>query len=682
MNPTNSANISFYAKEDDVNSSMASEDLAHQDQTTLEDEYSTHNSLRNDPDLWVDIDDLINDATYTEKQERVSNVVQDLRKIKESDQASTRPIHYSKITNRVKLEIMNSLKDLLSLSKKDLKQRNIKNRGDVIDDISKKYDVPIKTLWGWYYSIKKKPDIVDELEELCQSHEGRTGRGQLLRNKEPRITYPRSVEDKLVDWIYGCHEVGALITLSILRKKARDYISPHVSNFKASYKWAKKFLRRRGLSLRATTTKIKKVDPREKEAQELFLMHAKRLISDYRIHPKYVINVDETPIYWEYLPRKIIYKKGSKVIPSIKTGFEHKRSTLTLACTAWGDLLRPSVILRRKRPYTLGRQNQIKLLLQKSDNGWANSKTFIELLDKIIIPYVQGHQCLLLMDSFEGHICQDIRIYLKQHPYIHSLIIPGGATDTLQPLDMGINSVFKAYCKEAALNNINTKMEALYKDAQYANVEKKNMKLEFLAGRNTLFSLINVVDENDSMVILEKDLNRRASAQRIARIKITFEDIYEWIEHGYKKVCDRPSTILNCFYKAGLREDAYGIDVTTTDIPMFIDISLNLTELSDVSSSSGASEGEEEKTDANDVSDLEFYTATDLLEEEVEKERSMYEKRMGGLLSLDESDNQELINIRKATLKRKKEEEEFWSEAREAIRQNYQEKLTQYLTNI
>ena len=187
-------------------------------------------------------------------------------------------------------------------------------------------------------------------------------------------------------------------------------------------------------------------------------------------------------MYWEYLPRKVIHKKGAKVVPSLKTGFEHKRSTVTLACTAWGDLLRPSIIVKRKRPYTLNCPNNIQMLLQKSDNAWTDAQTFVEWMEEILIPYVNKNQCLLLLDSYEAHICSDIRKFIVKYPYIHICVIPGSYTDILQPLDMGINAIFKAHCKSIALEFANAKMEALVNSQGFSEFNKQEVQLVFLAG--------------------------------------------------------------------------------------------------------------------------------------------------------------------------------------------------------
>ena len=243
-----------------------------------------------------------------------------------------------------------------------------------------------------------------------------------------------------------------------------------------------RFLRRHNLSLRCTTTKNKKNDDQAEEIQKGFLSCIKNLIATYQIHSKYIINIDESPIYWEYLPRKIIYKKGAKVVPSLKTGFEYKRSTLTLACTAWGDMLRPALILKRNTPYKLECDNEIDLLLQFSPNGWTTTNTFCDWIKQILIPYVKENPCLLLMDSYEAHICMEVRKVIKGYPNICTVVIPGGYTDTFQPLDLGINSFFKRYCKEMALEFANKAIEDMVKDNQHS-IEKQKLKLVFLSGK-------------------------------------------------------------------------------------------------------------------------------------------------------------------------------------------------------
>ena len=51
-----------------------------------------------------------------------------------------------------------------------------------------------------------------------------------------------------------------------------------------------------------------------------FITEMESVTQKYSILPKDIINMDETAMFWEYLPQKIITQKGRKVVPSSKLG--------------------------------------------------------------------------------------------------------------------------------------------------------------------------------------------------------------------------------------------------------------------------------------------------------------------------------------------------------------------------
>jgi hypothetical protein len=54
---------------------------------------------------------------------------------------------------------------------------------------------------------------------------------------------------------------------------------------------------------------------------------------------------------------------------------------------------------------------------------------------------------MLILDSFHGHTTQEVKKILKNRN-MDQVIIPGGLTSMLQPLDVCINQPFKAVLKE------------------------------------------------------------------------------------------------------------------------------------------------------------------------------------------------------------------------------------------
>ena len=43
-----------------------------------------------------------------------------------------------------------------------------------------------------------------------------------------------------------------------------------------------------------------------------FIIQANEDIKNFKIQPQYVINMDESPYYWDYLPRKIVAQSSSE----------------------------------------------------------------------------------------------------------------------------------------------------------------------------------------------------------------------------------------------------------------------------------------------------------------------------------------------------------------------------------
>jgi len=210
---------------------------------------------------------------------------------------------------------------------------------------------------------------------------------------------------------------------------------------------------------------------------ETLIERVKFLTKKYQILPCNIINPDETPMYWEFLPRHIVFPKGAKIVPNWKSSNSHKRSTLLLECTSEGSMLRPTLILKRDTPYTLRCNNSINLLIQNIENDWTTSSSFKDWIRDALAPYLQGKHGILIIDSYEGHKSEEVRVFVNTYyANIHCIVIPGGYTDILQPLDLGVNSVFKGYCKQESLEFTN-KQIMKYQENVKINSEKINLNL-------------------------------------------------------------------------------------------------------------------------------------------------------------------------------------------------------------
>ena len=64
------------------------------------------------------------------------------------------------------------------------------------------------------------------------------------------------------------------------------------------------------------------------------------------------------------------------------------------------------------------------------------------------MPYVQGKPALLSLDTFSGHLTEAVKDAFDKCG-TKMLVIPGGCTSVLQPLDISINKPFKSYIRQS-----------------------------------------------------------------------------------------------------------------------------------------------------------------------------------------------------------------------------------------
>jgi len=207
------------------------------------------------------------------------------------------------------------------------------------------------------------------------------------------------------------------------------------------------------------------------------------VITKFKIPKCRIINMDESPYFWEYLPRRILAPKLSGVATCWKRGYHNCRSTLTLAIAADGTFLRLLLILQRKTPYSLKCSNEIYMIVSNTKNGWANEETIIEWINKILLPYVNGEHCMLLWDSYEAHKSFNVLEHLKKTPHVHVGIIIGGRTSVDQPLDISVN---KTICKRESISHANILLNYLT-ESNSSTQNDHNKKEKLIRGKSVIF---------------------------------------------------------------------------------------------------------------------------------------------------------------------------------------------------
>ena len=151
-------------------------------------------------------------------------------------------------------------------------------------------------------------------------------------------------------------------------------------------------------------------------------------------------------------------KEGSKQVPVVGKN-DKWEITVLLKISASGLLLHPQVIYQGE---TAGCHAKVHVTfpsswnITHSDHHWSTESTMLEFLNCVIVPYVnstrvnfelpENQVALAIFDVFAAHQCPSVLKKLSDN-HIHQIFVPACCTSDLQPLDLSINSEFKALMK-------------------------------------------------------------------------------------------------------------------------------------------------------------------------------------------------------------------------------------------
>ena len=224
--------------------------------------------------------------------------------------------------------------------------------------------------------------------------------------------------------------------------KALSLIKPIIPSFKASEGWARGFLQRNNLVLRAKTS-IAQMLPADLEEK---IARFRQDVCYIRINGDFdydlIANMDETPVYFDMVPSRTVDRKGKKSIKVRTTKSEKRRITAVLACSSTGKMLPPMLIFNTSRSVrnVTGSEGTV---VSYHSKAWVDEKQMLKWITDIWMKYTRKRPSLLFLDSFSVHLTDKVKDKFKTYNTT-VVVIPGGCTSVLQPLDVSINKPVKA----------------------------------------------------------------------------------------------------------------------------------------------------------------------------------------------------------------------------------------------
>lgn len=267
----------------------------------------------------------------------------------------------------------------------------------------------------------------------------------------PRKGVFPEVEASLTEFVRQTRSRALTVTTEMLQLKAREFAKDRGisgSQFKASRGWVQKYMKRAGFSLRRRTSITQKL-PRDYEEK---LLSFQRYVIGLRRERNFLLsqigNADETPIFFDMPSAQTVHTKGDRQVHIRTAGCEKARITVMLACTADGHKLPPYVVLKRK---TMPKNENFPkgVHIRCQEKGWMTEALVMDWIKTVWCRRpgaLLARQSMLVLDAFRGHLSEGVKKKLQEEA-TDLVVIPGGMTSQLQPLDVCLNKPFKDHVR-------------------------------------------------------------------------------------------------------------------------------------------------------------------------------------------------------------------------------------------
>ena len=172
-----------------------------------------------------------------------------------------------------------------------------------------------------------------------------------------------------------------------------------------------------------------------------------------------IINIDQTPIPYILISQYSMSPKNSKHVP-IQGSADYRQITGTFGVSLSGNFLPIQLIYQGKTNRCHPKYNfPSDFHVTHTENHWANESTSLDLLSKIIVPYISrtrkelglsdDHPWLLICDVFKGQWTDPVKEAVRKSTG-KMVPVPNNWTSYFQPLDISVNKPCKDFMRNEA----------------------------------------------------------------------------------------------------------------------------------------------------------------------------------------------------------------------------------------
>jgi hypothetical protein len=154
-------------------------------------------------------------------------------------------------------------------------------------------------------------------------------------------------ENELLKWIFEEREKGfAVSNLSILIKACSLSRNFKAKTFRAQYSAVERFVKKHGLVYRLGTRESQHTKQEVDEEARTWLEDVQKKLEQPQYSQDYVLNMDQTAVYYSMQAKRTLSKQGQRTIFIRKAKDDSKRATAAFTITASGLQLQPCIVLK------------------------------------------------------------------------------------------------------------------------------------------------------------------------------------------------------------------------------------------------------------------------------------------------------------------------------------------------
>lgn len=257
------------------------------------------------------------------------------------------------------------------------------------------------------------------------------------------------MEDNLLQFVFENREQGLPVSVRMVITKACQLnFEFRQKTERAKDQAVRRFIAKHSLVHRVHTHQSQRSMEEVREEAKDWMEQARLRLFGRNLD--YVLNMDQTPIFFSCVPRTTLETAGSRTVNIRTSTTSTMRVTVAVTVTASGKMLPSMFVFKGKKGGRIAREFATFPACAKytvQDRAWMDERILQEWIAKVLKPYVEaappGVQPIIFLDSYRCHMMGSV-VNAMTELGVQVEHIPGGCTGLCQPVDVGINAPLKS----------------------------------------------------------------------------------------------------------------------------------------------------------------------------------------------------------------------------------------------